>query len=91
MFDGIISLDIRAIIKDITKSFPVKVHHSTTVYELKYLIFHMRFKFQEKLSQKLAQYSTCISKSMVLADKKKLKDLEIDSNDFVKVRIKLFC
>ena len=87
LLEAIVSLDIRVIITDITKTFQVMVHNSTTIYELKYLIFHMRFKFHEKLSQKLAQYSICISKSMVLSDKKKLKDLEIEPKDVVKVKI----
>ena len=46
----------------------------------------MKFKFQENLSLLLTQRSKCISKSMLLSDKKELKELEIDSKDVLKVK-----
>lgn len=87
IFESILTLDVRVVINRITKSFQLKIDHSATVKELKYLIFHMKFKFQEKLSSKLAQHSKCICKSRLLSDKKKLKELDLDPKYFVKVFI----
>lgn len=67
------------------KNFQINIHHGTTIKELKYLVFHMKFKFQEKLSMSLTKHSKCIFKSMLLSENKKLKEIEIESKDVVKV------
>ena len=89
VFESIINLDIRVIIKDIMKSFEINIHHGSTVKELKFLVFHMKFKFQEKLATSLTKHSKCICKSMLLSENKKLKEIEIDSKDVIKVLKKI--
>lgn len=82
-------LEISVIIKDITKKMKMKVHHSTNIKELKYLVFNKKFGFQEKLSLFLTKESKCIHASMLLKENMQLKELDLNNKKNLPI-IKIF-
>lgn len=53
------NVGVHVIIKDITKKVTLKVHNSISIEELKYLVFHKKIGFKEKLSVELTRNSEC--------------------------------